>query len=202
MAKKRLFDLSLISALIFCMLFSMVGFADSCEEMYDNIIRIRILANSDSDADQALKLKIRDSVLAASKNIYSDCTSYELAVDETQENLDCLLSAAKDAVLENGYDYGVSLEFREEFFETREYDDFTLPAGSYKTAVFTIGEGKGQNWWCVIFPRVCVGACSDSLDTTLSDKSSDLAYGGKKYTVKFKTVEIFEKIKNFFDFKK
>ncbi len=200
MTKRKMFNLSLVSALIFCMLFSMVGFTDSCEEMYDNIIRIRILANSDSEEDQSLKLKIRDSVLEASQGIYSECDSYELATCETEANLDKLLCAAKETIAENGYDYKVSLDFREEFFETREYEDFTLPAGNYKTAVFTVGEGKGKNWWCVIFPRVCVGACSDRLEDTLSDGTADVAYNGKKYTVKFKTVEIFEKIKNFFDF--
>jgi len=200
MSKIKLFNLALVSALIFCLIVSMVGFTDSCEEMYENIIRIRILANSDSDSDQALKIKIRDAVLEASGEIYNDTDSYELAVNATTDNLDRLLSAAQKTVYENGFDYKVSVDFRQEFFETRVYDDFTLPAGSYQTAVFTVGEGKGQNWWCVIFPRVCVGACSDRLETTLSKDTADLAYSGKKYTVKFKTVEIFEKIKKFFDF--
>ena len=85
-------------------------------------------------------------------------------------------------------------------YDTREYEDFTLPAGYYRTAVFTIGEGAGKNWWCVIFPRVCVGVCSDKLETTVSKESANVAYQGEKYTVKFKTVEIFEKIKKFFNF--
>ena len=200
MSKTKLFNLALISALIFCMIFSMVGFTDSCEEMHENIIRIRIIANSDSDYDQALKIKIRDSVLKASKEIYKDSDSYDLAVDATEDNLDNFLSVAQNTVYESGFDYKVSVDFRKEFFETRVYDDFTLPAGFYETAVFTVGEGKGKNWWCVIFPRVCVGACSDRLETTLSKDAAKAAYGGSKFTVKFKTVEIFEKIKKFFDF--
>ena len=200
MSKTKLFNLALVSALIFCMILSMVGFTDSCEEMHENIIRIRIIANSDSDYDQALKIKIRDSVLKASKEIYKDSDSYDLAVDATEDNLDNFLSVAQNTVYESGFDYKVSVDFRKEFFETRVYDDFTLPAGFYETAVFTIGDGKGKNWWCVIFPRVCVGACSDRLETTLSKDTAKAAYGGSKFTVKFKTVEIFEKIKKFFDF--
>lgn len=200
MSKTKLFNLALVSALIFCMIFSMVGFTDSCEEMHENIIRIRIIANSDSDYDQALKIKIRDSVLKASKEIYKDSDSYDLAVDATEDNLDNFLSVAQNTVYESGFDYKVSVDFRKEFFETRVYDDFTLPAGFYETAVFTVGDGKGKNWWCVIFPRVCVGACSDRLETTLSKDTAKVAYGGSKFTVKFKTVEIFEKIKKFFDF--
>ena len=200
MSKTKLFNLALVSAMIFCMIFSMVGFTDSCEEMHENIIRIRIIANSDSDYDQALKIKIRDSVLKASKEIYKDSDSYDLAVDATEDNLDNFLSVAQNTVYESGFDYKVSVDFRKEFFETRVYDDFTLPAGFYETAVFTVGDGKGKNWWCVIFPRVCVGACSDRLETTLSKDTAKAAYGGSKFTVKFKTVEIFEKIKKFFDF--
>lgn len=200
MTKFKLLNLSLISALIFSVLFSMLGFTDSCEEMYDNIIRIRILANSDDPRDQALKIDVRDSVLELSKKMYAECDTYDEALLETEQNFDELLSAAQKTVKEKGLDYNVSLEIREEFFETRVYDDFTLPAGKYRTAVFTIGEGAGKNWWCVIFPRVCVGACSDKLDTALSEDSANAAYGGKKYTVKFKTVEIFQKIKKIFNF--
>lgn len=200
MSKVKLFNLALISALIFSLIISMVGFTDSCEEMHENIIRIRILANSDSDSDQSLKIKIRDAVLNTSKELYSGTDSYDLAVNATKENLDVFLTTAQNTVFENGFDYKVSVDFRKEFFETRVYDEFTLPAGYYETAVFTVGEGRGRNWWCVIFPRVCVGACSERLETTLSDDAANVAYGGKKYTVKFKTVEIFEKIKKFFDF--
>ena len=125
--------------------------------------------------------------------------AYKLLI-ETEENTEILLQTAKSAIKENGYDYKVSLELREEFFDTRVYDDFTLPAGNYKTAVFTVGEGKGENWWCVIFPRVCVGACSGRLEDTVSNKSSDYAYNAKNYVIKFKTVEIFEKVKKYLFF--
>ena len=198
--KRKTFSIALICALISCIMLSMVGFKNSCDEMYDNIIRIRIIANSNSAEDQALKIKIRDAVLETSNELYGSVESYEDAVKVTEENTEILLQAAKSAIKENGYDYKVSLELREEFFDTRVYDDFTLPAGNYKTAVFTVGEGKGENWWCVIFPRVCVGACSGRLEDTVSNKSSDYAYNAKNYVIKFKTVEIFEKVKKYLFF--
>lgn len=198
--KRKTFSIALICALISCIMLSMVGFKDSCDEMYENIIRIRIIANSDSAEDQALKIKIRDAVLERSNELYNVAVSYEDAVKITEDNLDLLLKTAQSAVEENGYDYNVSLELREEFFDTRVYDDFTLPAGKYKTAVFTVGEGKGENWWCVIFPRVCVGACSGKLEDSVSDKSSGYAYNAKNYVIKFKTVEIFEKVKKYLFF--
>ena len=198
--KRNAVNISLICALIAAIMLSMVGFKASCDEMYDNIIRIRIIANSDSSDDQALKLKIRDAVLEYSSEFFKDAESYDDAIKITNANSEELCRAAQSAVLQNGYDYNVSLEIRDEFFDTRVYDTFTLPAGTYKTAVFTVGEGKGENWWCVIFPQVCVGACSGRLEDSVSDKSSQYAYNADNYVIKFKTVEIFEKVKKYLFF--
>lgn len=176
---------------------SMVGFKDSCNEMYEGIVRIRIIANSDSAEDQALKLKVRDAVLEKSNELFGSESSYEDALKTTSDNLDTLLKTACNVIKDNGYSYGADIEFRDEFFDTRVYDNFTLPAGTYKTAVFTIGEGKGKNWWCVIFPQVCVGACSGKLEDSISSTASDYAYNADEYVIKFKTVEIFEKVKKY-----
>ncbi|MEE0928192.1 MAG: stage II sporulation protein R [Acutalibacteraceae bacterium] len=200
MKKLKIFNIALVCGLISAIFISMLSFTEACQEMYDSIIRIRIIANSDSDFDQNLKLSVRDAVLDASKTVYTDVSSYDDAVKLTSDNTDHLLNAAENVLLQRGAGYNVTVDIREEFFSTRVYDDFTLPAGNYKTAVFTLGEGKGENWWCVIYPTVCVGACSESLDKTLSKESSDIAYNPEKYVIKFKTVEVFEKIKKYFDF--
>lgn len=198
MTKRNLFNISLAAALISAMLFSMLGFTSSCEEMYDNIIRIRIIANSDSKEDQQLKLRIRDAVLKESQTVYNgEDISYEDALILTEENLSTLTAAAQNTVKKYGYDYTVRTQIRDEFFDTRTYDDFTLPAGTYKTAVFEIGEAQGQNWWCVIFPRVCVGTCKGEITDTVSQQSANYTENYGKFKVKFKTVEIFGKIKNF-----
>lgn len=195
--KRNYLSIALICALISCLMLSMVGFRNSCQEMYDNIIRIRIIANSDSKEDQQLKINIRDGVLDWSKELFGDTNSFEDAIKITSDNLDALGSVAQNIVNEQGYNYAVSVDFRDEFFDTRVYDGFTLPAGTYKTAVFTVGEGQGENWWCVIFPQVCVGACSGKLEDSLSKSSSDYAYNAENYVIKFKTVEIFEKVKKY-----
>ena len=198
--KRNAFNCALIFALLAAIMLSMVGFKSSCDEMYDNIIRIRIIANSDSAEDQALKIKIRDDVLSASKNLFGKANSYDDAVRLTSDNLDLLLNIAQNTVYQNNYNYDVKIELRDEFFDTRVYDGFTLPAGTYKTAVFTVGAGEGENWWCVIFPQVCVGACSGKLEDTISNESSNYAYNAENYTVKFKMVEIFEKVKKYLFF--
>ena len=195
--KRITINISLVCALVCSIMLSMVGFKDSCNEMYRNIIRIRIIANSDSSEDQSLKIKVRDAVLGKSKELYGNDSTYEDAVKITNENLDVLLEEARSVIENSGYFYDVNSEFRDEFFDTRVYDNFTLPAGTYKTAVFTLGEGKGKNWWCVIFPQVCVGACSGSLTDSVSDSASHFAYNAENYVIKFKTVEIFEKVKKY-----
>lgn len=200
MNRLSILKISLLCGLIASLLISMVGFSEVCNEMQSNIIRIRILANSDSAEDQKLKLCVRDAILNESQTLFSGVNTYDDAVEVAEVELDEFLSIAERTVRDNGYDYPVTLNFRDEYFDTRHYDTFTLPAGEYKTAVFTIGEGKGQNWWCVIFPRVCVGACSDSLDKTLSDKAVDTARDSQKYVFRFKSLELFERIKNIFKF--
>lgn len=195
--KRKIFNIAVICALISSIMLSMVGFKNSCDEMCDNIIRIRIIANSDSKEDQELKIKIRDNVLITSKLMYEEADTYEDAVTVTNENIEKLLKVAQNTISANGFSYNVSLDFRDEFFETRKYDEFTLPSGVYKTAVFTVGEGNGKNWWCVIFPQVCVGACAGSLEDSVSKGSADYAYNADSYVIKFKTVEIFEKVKKY-----
>ena len=192
---KKWLKISLIFGIIASIFISNIGFTNSCKEMYENIIRIRIIANSDSSEDQALKLGIRDAVLEGSKYIFSGVKDYKEAEKLAIENIGLLEKTAQNVVDEKGLNYKVNLEVKDEFFDTREYDDFTLPSGTYKSLVFTVGEGEGQNWWCVAFPEVCVGGCAGTLHDSLSDSSAKVAYNSDKYVVKFKTVEIFESIK-------
>lgn len=196
MTKRFILNISIICALISSIFFSMVGFTNSCNEMYQNILRIRIIANSDLECDQQLKLEIRDAVLEGTKTLFSSAGSYDEVLSLSEDNLQNISEIAENLVLENGFNYSVSAELRSEFFNTRNYDKFTLPAGDYNTLVLTLGEGKGENWWCVLYPEVCVGACSARLNDSISEKSANFAYNSDKYVVKFKTVEIFEKLKN------
>lgn len=194
---KKLIDIALAFSLVCCFLISMCGFSDSCEEMYENIVRVRIIANSDSPEDQAVKLKVRDAVLESTKELFCDVESSGDALFVAEGNLGSIEKVAQNTLISNGYNYGVAARVGKEFFDTRVYDDFTLPAGTYDSLVLTLGEGNGQNWWCVMFPSVCVGAAAGKLNDTLSDESAEYAQNSRKYVLKFKMVEIFEKIKNF-----
>lgn len=125
--------------------------------MTDKIIRIHVIANSDSDEDQELKYKVRDGILKTASEIISGCESKEEAMQRISENLYAVESAARRVLDENGSQYGVVCSLANEEFDTREYDGFTLPAGDYDSLCVRIGEAKGKNWWCICYPSLCIG---------------------------------------------
>lgn len=174
-------------------------------DLADSVLRLHVLANSDSDADQTLKLKVRDRVLEEAELILSDHSSVKEAERVLKGNLDRLAQAGAEIVAEEGYDYSVSAEVRETWFPTKEYDDFSLPAGQYQALRIVIGEGEGQNWWCVVFPPLCLGSVSESVQETALHAGMDeqqvalLTGESEGYVVKFKALELWEKLKNMLD---
>lgn len=177
-------------------------FTAECEEMPNNLLRLHILANSDSEEDQQLKLKVRDYILQEAGDMFEQADNKIEAVHITKTNLDRIIDKAQKYVNELGYSYEVKGEIKEDmYFNTREYDDFTLPAGRYDALRITIGEGKGHNWWCVMFPPMCFSMAegdSNDLSEVLTDEQLEIAENQDKYEYKFKVVEIYNEIKNFF----
>ena len=115
-----------------------------------------------------------------------------------RHNLDDFKCIAEDIIKQNGFSYTVKARVGKSYFDTREYDDFALPAGEYDSLIITIGEGNGKNWWCVIFPEICLPACGEAkLTDTVSESSAKIAENKPRYKVRFKIVEIYEDIKNF-----
>lgn len=127
-------------------------------ELYDNVIRLHVLANSDSDADQALKLKVRDSVLETASTLLSGITDRDAAEAVLSDNLAVLEAAAHAALAAEGSSYTVSVTLTKEKYPTREYGNFALPAGKYTSLRVLIGNAEGRNWWCMLFPSLCIGA--------------------------------------------
>lgn len=173
-------------------------------DLADSVLRLHVLANSDSEADQTLKLKVRDRVLAEAEAILPEDASLEEATQKLAENLPRLAAAGAEVVAREGYDYPVSAGLEETWFPTKEYEDFSLPAGRYQALRIVIGEGEGQNWWCVVFPPLCLGSVSEStqeiaLESGLSEQQVSLLTGESEgYVVKFKALELWEQIKSVF----
>ncbi|MDD6620974.1 MAG: stage II sporulation protein R [Eubacteriales bacterium] len=163
------------------------------ENISDKVFRLHILANSDSTYDQNLKLGLKNYILENTSDLFIG-QNLEENIDIAKESLEELYRLSKEYLESQGSNYDVKTEVVKEFFETRVYDDFTLPAGIYSSLKITIGEGKGHNWWCIIFPSVCLSACSESMSDYLSEDEMELVNSG--YTAKFKVVEVYEKIKS------
>lgn len=171
-------------------------FIKTSEQISDDVFRLHILANSDYEDDQALKLLVRDSVLAESKEIFNNCKTLEEVLIACENNIDVFKSAAEKCISENGYNYSVNAYVDKEYFNTREYESFTLPSGIYNALKIEIGEAKGKNWWCVMFPSICLSSVSETeLNDILTEDEIELINNGNKYEIRFKIVEIYEKIK-------
>ena len=199
-AKKR-FEISIILSLIFTMLLSFTSFTAHCNEIENGVLRLHILANSDSDKDQALKLAVRDSILLSSDEIFDNANNKTEALKNARMSLPKIISTAESTIKENGYNYSVTATVEKCYFDTRIYENFTLPAGYYDAVQVKIGKAEGKNWWCVLFPEVCISA-SANLDETLSDGSIKTVENAENYKVRFKVVELItkarEKIKSWF----
>ncbi len=191
------FNVALSFALIFSVCISFARVDALCQDIRDNVFRLHIRANSDTETDQKLKLSVRDAILSAEGENFGRCEDLNEAINYAENNIEKFEQIALSVIKEQGFDYGVQISVCDSYFENREYDDFTLPAGVYKSLNINIGSGQGKNWWCVMFPAVCIGA-SANLGETLSDDSTRLVYGKDRYIVRFKTVEIYEDIKNYF----
>lgn len=182
---------------IFMCLISMSKFNVSCDKIKDDVLRLHIRANSDSEFDQELKLKVRDRILNDTGDMFYSVMTYEEAVEKTNEALPKIIESAKDEIKNQGYDYDVKANLDYSYFGTRHYDGYTLPAGNYMALNLEIGEGKGQNWWCVMFPSICLSSAT-KLDDKLDKDEIDVITDYSGYKVQFKLVELYENIKQKF----
>lgn len=172
-------------------------FIETSERISDDVFRLHILANSDSEEDQQLKLKVRDAVLEKSQSLFLGCSSLDEIIGVCRKNLNLFTETARKCILENGYNYDVNVFVDREYFNTREYESITLPSGIYNALKIEIGEAKGKNWWCVMFPAICLSAVSESeINEVLDDEEIELIHSDNKYEIRFKIVEIYEKIKS------
>ena len=199
-------SVSIFAVFMMCVLICAVLPIHGEEKIYSSVIRLHVLANSDSEEDQSLKLLVRDSVLLESELILDGCTDKETAQKTITDNLDKLEAAAQKTVYDCGYDYPVTVYFNMEKYPTRNYESFCFPSGEYLSLRVCIGESEGQNWWCVLFPPMCLSAASEQKKEVAEDAFVAAGLTPEQYKiitesdeagyqVKFKILEIFEEIK-------
>lgn len=192
---------SVLIALVFTILFgSVTTFAAECSQIREDVLRLHILANSDSEEDQALKLKVRDRILLEMGDVFETPETLEDAKTAASKYLDEIREIAQQEVYDNGYDYPVHAELVNMYFTTREYETFTLPAGMYDAVRITIGDAEGKNWWCVLYPPLCLPAAQseETLEQALDEEETDLVTRNPQYEVRFAVVEWFENLKQMF----
>ncbi len=194
-------EASVAIALVFCFIVNITVFSNQCDNIREKMLRMHVIANSDSKEDQKLKLKVRDAVLEKGKEIFDGSITADEAEEKIRPYINDLRQSALSVIKDEGFDYDVTITVQEDFFETRTYDNsVTLPAGYYTAVKVIIGEGAGKNWWCVMFPPMCLPAADAEckISDVLSSDENDLVNNGEKYKFKFKIIEICEElIKNF-----
>lgn len=179
---------------------SMISFDAQSKEISNEVFRLHILANSDSVEDQNLKLAVRDVVQEFCYNIYDGEKTKDEAEQLITKNLPEIIEVAQQEVYRQGYNYTVNGEIVNMYFTNRVYDDITLPAGNYDAVRISIGGGEGQNWWCVMFPPICIGAAENNADISdvLTQEQTEMVTD-ESYQYKFKVYEIYQNLMNKID---
>ncbi|MBR3816524.1 MAG: stage II sporulation protein R [Clostridia bacterium] len=189
--KLRMLELSAVIALFVCII-SCVSFENDCEDIRENVLRLHVIADSDSEEAQSVKLKVRDALLSEGRELFEGNSDIEEAETSISENLELMKAAAERTLRENGYTYSAEIELTECYFPTRQYGGVTLPAGNYNALRVVLGEGEGHNWWCVMFPPMCLPAAQKEqakLSDVLDERGLDIVTGGKRYEVRLWIVE-------------
>lgn len=198
----KIIKIALILALAGAMLYFGTVISDK-KQLRDSVLRLHVIANSDSQADQEVKLKVRDAVLEEVNGHLDPAMTKQQACEVLEGKLKELEEVANMVLRQEGMTDIATVTLGMEEYPTREYDTFTLPAGVYDSLIVSIGEAKGQNWWCVVFPSLCLPAVgSDAADVAagagFSDSLSGAITGREGYQVRFFLLDWLGKIENFF----
>ena len=185
-------------AIMFCLL--LAGERDAAA-VREGVVRFHVVAESDSAEDQQLKLKVRDGVFSLIRNLFSECTDREEALSTARENQDLLQREAERILRENGSREEVTVEVGSRFFPTKSYGALSFPAGNYQAVSICIGEAKGRNFWCVLYPALCLApavaeddAAEELVAAVGKQETEFLKKSTQKQQMKFFLVEWFEQI--------
>ncbi len=193
---------ALLGLVISLFLSASAATADGSENLRQNVLRLHIPANSDSAADQNVKMKVRDRILSMSDEIFSNCKTREDILSAAEENLPEIEKAADEILIENGFSYRSHAEITDMYFDDRTYESVFVPHGNYTALRITLGSGRGQNWWCVMYPALCLPCFSDDenseetiSESNISDEGEDILNSSEEEIhVKLYIAELLEKL--------
>lgn len=191
----KLIEKSILLALVFTIAISCFDFSFRCSNIRERVFRLHILANSDSDFDQKLKLKVRDKLILEGAELFINSENISQTKEIAEKNINEFTVIAEEVLKQNGCNYSVSAVVKPCYFNTRTYENVTLPAGIYNALQIKIGKAQGKNWWCVMYPSLCIPASTQRIDDVLEKGQQNIVENKEKYIIKFKVVEWLESIK-------
>lgn len=198
MRKFHTFELALLLALAAALLWGAWSLHRQ-DDLQQKMIRLHVIANSDSDADQTLKLHVRDAVLRRAEDVLKRSADMTEARQRLTEALPAIGDAAAAELTARGSAYSVSVSLEETEFPLKTYDGFALPAGEYMALRVVIGAGEGRNWWCVVYPPLCTAACELEETARSSGLTADdvslMTGDGTGYVLRFRSLELWERLR-------
>lgn len=196
--KTRIFEFSAFAALVISIVMCL-AFESDCKDIRSNVLRLHVIADSNSTEAQKVKLLVRDALLEEGRELFEGNGNIEEAEIRLSENIDKMKAVAERTLREEGFTYSAEVEITECYFPTRQYGNVTLPAGYYNALRVVLGSGEGENWWCVMFPPMCLPAASEDearLSDVLDEKCLDIVSDSGKYEVRFWIVEKWYELKS------
>lgn len=168
------------------------AFREHLQHLHSDVLRLHILADSDSAEDQSLKLLVRDELLRHSEELFAGCNTPEEMKARAFEQQDTIRDLAQNVLAQHGCTDSVTVQLVQMEFDERQYEEITMPAGTYDALRILIGKGEGHNWWCVMYPPLCLPAASD--EAWFDEETTALLTRPEQFEVKFKCVELLEKL--------
>lgn len=193
----------LCSCILFCLVVSgsfwITSVVSDRTSLSRDLIRMHVVANSNSIKDQEIKLMVRDAVLASMENDLKNIQNMDLAIQYLEENIYKLQNVANNVLKQAGMDMSATVSLGKELFPLRQYDTFRLPSGIYETLKITIGEGSGENWWCVAFPAFCMqsseyGFQAAAAGAGFSESLTESLLLDTEYEIRFYLMDLLGKI--------
>ncbi|MBR2875531.1 MAG: stage II sporulation protein R [Clostridia bacterium] len=200
--RDKLFLVSVIIGFVLYAAFAITYFANVSDEIRESVVRLHILADSNEQIDQSVKLKVRDALLEKNTELLSGKVTPENAEEYFEKSREELEKCANEVLEENGLNYKAEITLGKEYYTTRVYQNLTFPAGTYTSVKVVLGSGEGENWWCVMFPPLCVPVADGEIKTDdsivleeyLGSDGKKIVTSEGKFKMGFKIVEIYEKL--------
>ena len=187
---KRLRTAAFLGILLAILCGSQAGFTQRLRDLRADVLRLHILANSDSDEDQARKLLVRDALLSHADELFAGCTTLDEMRARAWEERETIRLIAQSTLEQNGCHDPVTVQLAQMEFDTRQYEEITMPGGEYEALRILIGSGEGHNWWCVMYPPLCLPAVS--AEAYFDAETTDILTEPEAYEVRFKCAELWE----------